>query len=113
VRRLDLPVAADGPLRPADARGVDHRAERGDLGGGVDGGRDLVGVGHVDEGEDALDLLGERLALVGLEVGDHDGRAPGGELAGDRGTDARRRAGDDGGAVADVHGPEHRGGHRA
>ena len=36
--------------------------------------------GHVDQGEDAVDLGGERLTLVGLEVGDHDGRALAGEL---------------------------------
>ena len=53
VRRLDLAVAADGALRPADAGGVDHRAQRRDLGGGVDRGGDLLGVGDVDLGEDA------------------------------------------------------------
>ena len=47
---------------------------------------------------------GERLALVGLEVGDHDGRALGGELAGGGRADARRGAGDDGGGSVDVHG---------
>ena len=44
----------------------------------------------------AADLLGERLALVGLEVGDDDRGAGGGELAGDGGADARGGAGDDG-----------------
>ena len=72
VGRLDLAVAADRALGPADAGRVDHRAQRRDLGGGVDGGGDLVGVGDVDRGEDAADLGGERLALVGLQVGDDD-----------------------------------------
>ena len=48
--------------------------------------------------------VGERLALVGLQVGDHDGRALGGELTGDGGTDARGAAGDDGTGSVDVHG---------
>ena len=90
VGRLDGPVAADGALGPADAGGVDDRADRRDVGGGLDRGADLLGVGHVDLGEHALDLLGERLALVGLQVGHHDGGAAGGELAGDGGADARR-----------------------
>ena len=89
-------VAADGALGPADAGGVDDGAERRDLGGGLDRGADLLGVGDVDLGEDALDLLGERLALVGLQVGDHDGGTAGGELTGDGGADARCAAGDDG-----------------
>src|SRR5690606_18175536 len=49
------------------------------------------------------DLVGEGLALVGLEVGDHDGRAAGGELAGDRSTDARGAAGDDGRRSGEFH----------
>ena len=104
VRRVELAVAADGALRPADAGGVDDRAQRRDLGGRVDGGLDLVGVGHVDLGEDAADLLGEGFALVGLQVGDHDDRALGGELAGGRGADARRASRDDGTGSVDVHG---------
>ena len=71
-----------------------------------DGRLDLLGVGHVDRDERAADLLRERLALVGLEVGDHDARAGGGELAGDGGADARGGAGDDGRGSADVHAPD-------
>ena len=96
VRRGELAVAADGALRPADAGGVDARAQRSDLRGGLDGGGDLLGVGHVDPGEDALDLVGEGLALLGVDVGDHDDRAAGGEGAGDGGADAARASGDDG-----------------
>ena len=71
-------------------------ADRRDLGGGLDRGADLLGVGDVDLGEHALDLLGERLALVGLQVGHHHGGTAGGELTGDGGADARCAAGDDG-----------------
>ena len=71
--------------------------------GGLDRGLDLLGVGHVDPGEDAADLGGEGLTLVGLQVGDHDDRALGGELTGDGGADARRAAGDDGRCSRDVH----------
>ena len=47
---------------------------------------------------------GERLALLGVEVGDDDLRALGGELAGDGRADARGAAGDDGTGSVDVHG---------
>ena len=54
------------------------------------------GVGHVDVDERAAQLVGQRLALVVLHVGDHDRRAGGGEAAGDGGADARRGPGDEG-----------------
>ena len=96
MRRVVGAVAADGARGRADAGGVDQHPQRRELGGGVDGGRDLRGVGDVDVGEHAAHLVGERLALLVLHVGDHDRRAGGGELAGDGGADARRGAGDDG-----------------
>ena len=77
--RVDLTVATDGALRPADAGRVDHRTQRRDGGRGLDGGGDLVGLGHVDAGEDATDLGGERLALLDLHVGDDDDGALGGQ----------------------------------
>ena len=58
-----------------------HARSSGDLGGSVDRRLDLVGVRHVDLGEHASDLLGERLALVGPAGRiDHD-RALRGQLA--------------------------------
>ena len=70
----------------------------------VDRGLDLLGVGDVDADERAADLLGEGLALLGLEVGDDDLGARGGELAGDGRADAGRRPGDDALSSVDVHG---------
>ena len=100
---VELAVPADGALRPADAGGVHQDPQRAELDGLRDRRLDLLGVGDVDRDERAADLLGERLALVGLEVGDDDLRARGGELAGDGGADARGGAGDDGRGSGDVH----------
>ena len=88
---VELAVAADGALGRADAGGVDQDPEVAELGGLVDRGLDLRGVGDVDLREGAADLVGERPAALLLEVRDDDLRALLGELAGDGCTDARRR----------------------
>jgi hypothetical protein len=101
---VDLTVAADGADRAADAGGVHAGPQRRDRRRLLDGGGDLLGPRDVDLGEDALDLLGERLALVGLEVGDDDGRAARGEGTGAARSDAAGAAGHDRGAVGQIHG---------
>ena len=58
-------------------------------------GDDLVGVGDVGVDERAADLLGDRLALVVLHVGDDDLGATLGEQAGGGLTEARGTTGDD------------------
>ena len=102
--RVVLAVPADRALRPADAGGVDEDPQRPELGGPVDRGGDLGGVGDVDGDELAADLGGQRLALVGLQVGDDHPGAPLGEAAGDGRADARGAAGDDRCCSGDVHG---------
>jgi hypothetical protein len=72
--------------------GVDAGTQRRDVAGGLDGAGDLVGVGHVDPCEDALDLLGQRLAHLGVDVCDDDDRPTRGQGTGDCGTDAARAA---------------------
>ena len=67
---LEGAVAADRALGPADAGRVDQQPQRAELLGLLDGGHDLLGAGDVDRREDAADLRGELLALVGVEVGD-------------------------------------------
>ena len=99
MRRVVGAVAADGARGRADAGGVDHDPQLAQLAGLVDGGRDLGGVGDVDVGERATDLVGQRLALVVLHVGDHDGRPGRGQPAGDGRADARRGAGDERGGT--------------
>src|SRR4029079_16328213 len=55
VRRVVRAVAADGARRRADAGGVHRDPQLTQLGGAVDGGPDLVGVGDVYVGEHAAD----------------------------------------------------------
>ena len=100
---LEVAVAADRSLGPADARGVDQHAHRSELLGLRDGGLDLLGLGHVDGCEDAADLVSGRLPLVGVQVGDDDLRALGCELTGYGCPDAGGAAGDDCTGSVDVH----------
>ena len=65
-------VLADRALGPADAGRVDEHADRAHRLGHLDGVDDVVGLGDVDLAERAADLVGERLALVLLQVGDDD-----------------------------------------
>src|SRR5699024_4213856 len=95
VRGVELAVAADGALRPADAGRVDQGLERAELERLVDGGLDLRGAGDVDGDEGAADLAGELLAVLGPQVRDDDRGAARGQAAGRGRTDARRTAGDD------------------
>ena len=82
-------VAAHRAGGGADARGVHQDAQVAELAGAVDGGGDLGGVGDVDVGEGAAELVGQRLTLVVLHVGDEHLRPGRRELPGDRGADAR------------------------
>ncbi len=88
------PVLRRGALRPADARAADRdpQAAAG-LGGGVDGGRDLLGLGHVTSTKRArvAELGDERLALLRVQVGDHHRRAARVQRADRRRAQARRR----------------------
>ncbi len=82
-----------GPARAGDLLGesgagaVHADAQRGvGLGGGRDGGLDLVLLAHVTGREGGAQLVGQRLALLGVDVGDrHRGalrvQAPRGRLA--------------------------------
>ena len=72
------PLLAGGPLGPADPRAADRDPQAAlGLGGGVDRGLDRLGLHHVrlDEPSPLAELGGERLALLGVQVGDHDRRA--------------------------------------
>ena len=88
-------VLADGAGGPADAGRVDEGPQRAHLLGRLDGGDDLVGVGHVGVGEDAADVRGDGLALLVLHVGDDDLGAPLGEQPSGGLTEAGGAAGDD------------------
>ena len=103
VGRGELAVLADGALCPADAGGVHDRAQRAELGGGVDGGLNLAGVGDVDGNELAADLSGDLLAVLSLQIRDDDLGALLGEATGRRCTDAGGTAGDDCTCSLDIH----------
>jgi hypothetical protein len=103
VRRVELAVLADGPLGPADAGRVDQGTQRAEVDGGVDRVQDLIGVGDVDGDEDATDLVRELPPAFGVEVGDDDPGALGGQLAGRGRTDAGRATGDDCASSVDIH----------
>ncbi len=76
VRRA---VSVDRAFGPTDARAVDARAQRRDLGRGGDRRGDLGLVGDIGLGERAVQLLGDDLALGHVAVDDHDVGALGGE----------------------------------
>ena len=61
---------------------------------GVDRLDDLLGVGHVGVDVDPADLLREGLALVVLQVGDHDADAVAGEQPAGRGAEPGGATGD-------------------
>ena len=69
-------LLAGDALRPADAGAADRDPQAAlGLGGGIDGGLHRLGLHHVHlhEARAAVaELDGERLALLGVEVGDHD-----------------------------------------
>src|ERR687897_1282844 len=78
VGRLVLAVLADGARGPAEPGRGDERPQRAELLCRFHRGDDLLGVGDVAGREHAVDLLGERLALVLLAVegGGDDPGAP-------------------------------------
>src|SRR3546814_3996403 len=100
---VELACATDRPLCPADACRVDHGAQGGQLDGLVHRVLVLLVVGYIDADEDPADLLGQRLALLGVQVGDDDLGALGRQLAGGGGTDSGGAAGDDCTCSCDVH----------
>ena len=102
--RRVLTVAPDGALRPPDAGRVDEIAQWSELDGGRDGLLVLVGLGHVDRDEHTADVLGEGLALLGVEVRHDNLRTLGGELTDDGCADARRAARDDRTCSRYIHG---------
>ena len=93
--RLVLAVAADGAGSPADASGGDQSPQRAELLGSLDRGDHLIGIGDISLGEHSADVLGHRLALVGVHVDHHDLGAAGGEAADGGLTEARSASGDD------------------
>ena len=95
VRRLVLAVAPDGAGGPADAGGGDEGAQRAELLGRLDRRDHLVDVGDVGLGEDAVDVLGHRLALLRVHVDDDALGAALGEVADGGLTEARGPSGDD------------------
>ena len=60
------------------------------------------GVGDVGPDEAAVELLGHRLAPCHVDVGDHDIRAPAGQMPGDALADAVAPPGDEGNLAVDV-----------
>ena len=102
-RRLVGAVLADRALRPADAGRVDEHAHRAHRLGHLDGVDDVVGLGDVDLGERPADLVGERLALVLLQVGDDDLRAPRRQQPRRRRADPRSPTRHDRSCTSDVH----------
>jgi hypothetical protein len=109
LERLELVGAAlaDRPLGPADARAVHRDAQLArQLGGGVDGGLDLVGLRHVglDELDAGAQLGGQRVALLGVDVGDGDLGALGVQAPRGRLTQPGGAADDQCSCSLDVHG---------
>ena len=108
VGRLVLAVLADGAGGPADAGAVTS-ARSGPISLAASTAAMTWSVfGDVGRDEQPADLLGERLALVGLavEVGDHDLGAAAREGLGGGGAEARGAAGDDGRDPVEVHAPD-------
>ena len=107
VGGVELAVPADGALGPADAGRVDQVRSGPSSAAALRTAALICSVSVTSTETNAPPIsCGERLALVGLQVGDHDVRARGGELAGDGGADARGGAGDDGRGSGDVHAPD-------
>ena len=102
------PVLVHGALGPADARAADGDPQVAGLAGGGHGGLHLVGVGDVAELEarPPAELLGERVALLLVEVGDGHVRAPGVQEAGGGGAETRGPAGDQRAGSFDSHGAQ-------
>ena len=73
------------------------------LGRLVDRGLDLILVAHVALDERDAELLGERLALLRVDVGDDDVRAVLVQPAGGGLAEARRAARDEGAGSFDLH----------
>jgi hypothetical protein len=105
--RLMRAALGDRALGPADARAVDRDPQAvAVLGRRRDRRLDLVGLGHVgrDEAGGVAQLGGERLALLGVDVGDGDAGALGLQAAARRLAQARGAAHDEGSGSFDAHG---------
>ena len=67
------PLRAGHLLRPPGPRAADGDAQAAvSLGRGLDGGLDLILLAHVARGEPRAELLGDRQAAIGVDVGDRD-----------------------------------------
>ena len=103
VERERVVLAIDGTPGEAEPRRVHQRSQRTHVGRGGDRFLGVLDLGDVALHEEAVELGGQRLALLFLEVGDHDTRSRFGEKASRGFADSRRTAGDDGGASFEVH----------
>ena len=97
----------DRALRPPDAGTVDRDPQPAvGVGRGVNGGLDLVGLGHVrrDEPRAVAQLAREGVALLGVDVGDGHLGALGVQAAAGRLTQSRGAADHEGSGSFDAHG---------
>src|SRR5262245_19559468 len=100
------PFLADSLLGDADARAIDRSAQIAELGNSrANRALDALFVGDVglDEARVRAKRLGERLALLFVEIGDDDVRAALREQPRGSSAQARRAAGDQKSISADFH----------
>ena len=90
--------------QPIPAQQTEIRSVAG-LGGRCDGRLELLGLEHVglDEAGSVAELVRERLALLGVEVGDHHRGAVGVQAPGGRLAEARGAADDERACSVDLH----------
>ena len=104
VERKGLAFPVHRAVGVADSRGVQQTAQGGQRQGLIDGGLHLIGVRHVGLHEGALQVVGDRLALLFVEIGHDDLRSQHGQAPRAGLSDARRAAGDDDGCSIQLHG---------